>query len=144
MVRPPDDLRPARTSVVLGGRETLLGGDADTPLMSDAIAWGGLLFLSGRAAVDPATGAVRGAGFAEQLDVILSDAALVLAEAGSGFEHVLRVECWLTDRANFADWNAVYARTFPHPRPARTTLIVSELPLAGLLVELQITATAPA
>src|SRR3954467_10990014 len=104
MVRPPDDLRPARTSVALSGRETLLGGDADTPLMSDAIAYGGLLFLSGRAAVDPATGAVRGADFAEQLAIVLADAALVLAEAGSGFEEVLRVECWLTDRANFAAW----------------------------------------
>ena len=61
-----------------------------------------------------------------------------------GFEHVLRVECWLTDRANFPDWNAAFTRVFPHPRPARTTLIVPELPLAGLLVEVQLTAAVPA
>src|SRR5215208_2679495 len=107
MVRPPDDLRHARQAVVLGGGTTLdTGGDA--PLLSDAIHLGELLFLSGRAAVDPATGALRAEDFAGQLRIVLDDALAVLAEAGSGPENVLRVECWLADAADFAEWNVQY------------------------------------
>jgi 2-iminobutanoate/2-iminopropanoate deaminase len=128
---------------VLAGRQTALGATTSTPLMSDAISWGGLLFLSGRAAVDPASGQVRAASFGEQLRIVLDDALEVLVAAGSGVQHVLRVECWLRDRADFAEWNAAYMGTFPPPRPARTTLI-ADFPIDGLLVELQITATVPA
>jgi 2-iminobutanoate/2-iminopropanoate deaminase len=126
------------------GDGVTLGQDFTDPLMSDAIQWGNLLFLSGRAAVDPATGAVRAPDFDGQLRIVLDDALAVLSTAGSGAEHVLRVECWLTDRANFAAWNTVYAATFPPPRPARTTLVVESLPLPGLLVEVQLTAAVPA
>lgn len=111
--------------------------------MSDAIRHGDLLFLSGRAAVDPATGDLRSDDFAGQLEVVLADSLSVLEAAGSGPEHVLRVECWLVDRGDFAEWNSQYAKAFPAPRPARTTLVVAGLPLEGLLVEVQLTATVP-
>jgi 2-iminobutanoate/2-iminopropanoate deaminase len=110
--------------------------------MSDAIRWGDLLFLSGRAAVDPATGTARGENFATQCRVVLEDVGAVLAAGGSGFEHVLRVECWLADAADFPAWNEQFAAAFPSPRPARTTTI-GQLPLPGLLVELQVTAGVP-
>jgi 2-iminobutanoate/2-iminopropanoate deaminase len=108
--------------------------------MSDAIAWGGLVLLSGRAAVDPATGAVRGTTFSEQLQIVLEDVSMVLDEAGSGLDEVLRVECWLTDRRHFPQWNAAYMDTFTNPRPARTTLVVAGLPIEGLLIEIQLSA----
>ena len=107
--------------------------------MSDAIRYGELLLLSGRAAVDPATGEVRGEDFESQARVVLDDVFAVLADAGSGPEHVLRVECWLADRAHFADWNRLFVDAFPNPRPARTTLVCG-LPLPGLLIEIQVTA----
>ena len=111
--------------------------------MSDAICWGDLLLLSGRAAVDPATGLVRATTFGEQLRIVLDDALGVLDAAGTDAGHVLRVECWLRDRRDFAEWNAAYAATFASPRPARTTL-VADFPIDGLLVELQLTAAVPA
>jgi 2-iminobutanoate/2-iminopropanoate deaminase len=107
--------------------------------MSDATRLGDLLFLSGRAAVVPATGTVRAADFEGQLQIVLDDALAVLAEAGSGPGHVLRVECWLANASDFEAWNAGFAAAFPPPRPARTTLVAG-LPLPGLLVELQLTA----
>lgn len=139
MVRPPDDLRLEREAIILGQGTTLDGG-SDHPLMADATRWGDLLFLSGRAAIDPATGAVRADDFAGQLRVVLHDALQVLDAAGSGPELVLRVECSLVNRTDFAEWNRQYAEAFPPPRPARTTLVVAGLPVEGLLVELQLTA----
>jgi 2-iminobutanoate/2-iminopropanoate deaminase len=143
MVRPADDLHEARRAIVVEGRATTLGDSGDAPLMSDAIAWNGLLLLSGRAAVDPASGALRATSFSEQLRIVLDDALAVLERSGSGPEHVLRVECWLRDAADFPAWNAAYAATFPPPRPARTTLVVAGFPVEGLLVELQLTAGLP-
>ena len=139
MVRPPDDLRYSRDSVLLG-QGTSLNAGVDGALISDAIRWGDVIYLSGRAAVDPATGALRCEDFAGQLRIVLADALAVLTEAGSGPEQVLRVECWLADRADFAEWNAQFAATFPPPRPARTTLVVAGFPVEGLLVEVQLTA----
>lgn len=143
MVRPPDDLRLERGTIVLG-QGTTLDTPADYPLMSDATRWGSLLFLSGRAAVDPATGAVRADDFADQLRLVLDDSLAVLKHAGSDPDHVLRVECSLVDAGDFAEWNRQFAEAFPPPRPARTTLVVAGLPLPGLLVELQLTAAVPA
>jgi 2-iminobutanoate/2-iminopropanoate deaminase len=141
MVRPPDDLQQREAVVV--GPGTTLGEAAADPLMSDAVRWGDLLFLSGRAAVDPATGEVRSTEFTEQLRIVLDDTLAVLAAAGSGPEHVVRVECWLTDRGDFPEWNRAYAATFPPPRPARTTLVGVDFPIPGLLVEIQLTAAVP-
>jgi len=138
MVRPVEETASRRISLLLGAGTTL-GSPAETPLMSDAIRWGDLLFLSGRAAVDPGSGEARGDDFDAQCAIVLADVGAVLEAAGSGFELVLRVECWLADRADFPAWNQAFKRAFPHPRPARTTTI-GQLPLPGLLVELQITA----
>lgn len=140
MVRPADDLRYERKCILLRGGTTLGG---ETPLMSDATRWERTLFLSGRAAVDPATGELRATDFDGQMRIVLDDALEVLEVAGSGPGHVLRVECWLSDPKNFGAWNVGYEAAFPPPRPARTTL-VSELPLPGLLIEVQLTAAVPA
>ncbi len=58
------------------------------------------------------------------------------------FADVLRVECFLRRREDFATWNEGFAKAFPEPRPARTTLI-TELVIPDLLIELQVLAAAP-
>jgi 2-iminobutanoate/2-iminopropanoate deaminase len=142
MVRPADEGTSSLRTPFLLGAGTTLGSPAEAPLMSDAIRWGDLLFLSGRAAVDPSSGAARGDDFDAQCAIVLADVGAVLVAAGSGVEHVLRVECWLTSRADFSAWNEAFKQAFPAPRPARTTTL-GELPLPGLLVELQVTAGVP-
>jgi 2-iminobutanoate/2-iminopropanoate deaminase len=109
------------------------------PLLATAVRFGDLLFLSGRAAVEPETLEVVSDDFEEQARFVLDEIVAVLRDAGSGPEHVLRVECWLADAAHFADWNRLYAEYFPAPRPARTTL-VSGFAVPGLLIEVQVTA----
>jgi 2-iminobutanoate/2-iminopropanoate deaminase len=112
------------------------------PLMADAVRWGDVLYLSGRAAVDPETLTLRPGGFDTQAEAVLDDIAAVLDAAGSGFEHVLRVECYLADRADFDAWNRIFRARFPQQPPARTTL-VTEFAVDGMLIELQVTAGVP-
>lgn len=124
--------------VVVG--ELSVGGSA--PLISSAIRWGDLLFLSGRAPIDPATMGVVSTDFAEQARNVLDQIVDTLAAAGSGPEHVLRVQCYLLDADDFGVWNELWAEYFPAPRPVRTT-IVTGFTVPGMLIEIEVTAGAP-
>ncbi len=119
------------------GAGSSMGGD--DPTISDAVRFGDLVFLSGRAAVDPATLKVVGADFAEQAGIVLRDIEPVLIEAGSDWKHVLRIECFLADASDFPAWNRIWRERFDAPRPARTT-VVAEFAIPGILIELQVTA----
>jgi 2-iminobutanoate/2-iminopropanoate deaminase len=109
------------------------------PVISDAVAAGDLLFLSGRAAVDPATLAVIDGGFDVQANSVLADIDAVLEAAGSSRSLVARVECFLADPGDFAAWNRIWSAYFAPPRPARTT-VVAGFAVPGILIELQVTA----
>ncbi|HEY3764465.1 MAG TPA: RidA family protein [Gaiellales bacterium] len=100
---------------------------------------GGFVLLSGRAAVDPATLAVIEGGFEVQAHSVLADIDTVLAAAGSSRALVVRVECFLADPADFPAWNRIWSAYFTPPRPARTT-VVAGFAVAGILIELQVTA----
>jgi 2-iminobutanoate/2-iminopropanoate deaminase len=112
------------------------------PLISSAVRWGDLLFLSGRAPIDTRTLEVVSDDFEAQVRDVLRQIGESLAEAGSGFEHVLRVQCYLLRAEDFATWNRIWAETFPAPRPVRTT-IVTGFTVPGMLVEVEVTAGIP-
>ena len=52
----------------------------------------------------------------------------VLTAAGLGFEDVVKTTVFLRDMADFAAVNGVYAKYFPQPYPARSTVAVAGLP----------------
>jgi 2-iminobutanoate/2-iminopropanoate deaminase len=104
--------------------------------MAGATRWGDLLVLSGLAALDVATMRPVADGLGEQADAIFAQLDDLLARGGASRETVLRVECFLADREDFAAWNAAFAAAFGDRPPARTTL-VAELPVRGLRLELQ-------
>jgi 2-iminobutanoate/2-iminopropanoate deaminase len=130
---------PMTERIVVG--ELPVGGQE--PLISSAIRWGDLLFLSGRAPIDTTTMAVISADFEEQARNVLDQIMASLAEAGSGPEHVLRVQCYLLDASDFDAWNRLWAEYFPAPRPVRTT-IVTGFTVPGMLIEVEVTAGIPA
>jgi 2-iminobutanoate/2-iminopropanoate deaminase len=103
---------------------------------SPAIVSDGVLYVSGQVAQDPATGALVGDDAAAQAEQVLRNAAAILRAAGKDLSHVVRVGVFLTDIADFQSVNAVYARHFEAPYPARTTVAVSALPL-GARVEME-------
>jgi 2-iminobutanoate/2-iminopropanoate deaminase len=112
------------------------------PLISSAVAWGDLLFLAGRAPIDTSTMEVVSDDFEAQARRVLDDIGASLAEAGSSFEHVLRVQSYLADADDFAAWNAIWADYFPSPRPVRTT-IVTGFTVPRMLIEIEVTAGIP-
>jgi 2-iminobutanoate/2-iminopropanoate deaminase len=128
---------PAAKTVV---GELPVGGTE--PLISTAVRWGDLLFLSGRAPIDTTTMEVVSDDFETQARDVLRQIGESLSHAGSSFEHVLRVQCYLLRAEDFGTWNRVWAETFPAPRPVRTT-IVTGFTVPGMLVEVEVTAGIP-
>ena len=103
---------------------------------------GNLVFVSGQAGREPATGAL-GADVTAQTEQVLKNIATILEAAGSSLQHVIRCGVFLVDMKEFPKMNEVYARAFGAHRPARTTVEVSGLPGPGLLVEIDAIAFIP-
>jgi reactive intermediate/imine deaminase len=103
---------------------------------SQAIAAGGLVFVSGQGPVDPVSGSIPG-GVEAQTEQVLKNVAAILSAAGSSMRDVVKVTVHLADLADFATFNNVYARYFSPPFPARTT-VGSQL--RGILVEVDVIA----
>lgn len=103
---------------------------------SPGIVVGNLVFVSGQAGRNPATGAVPGPDVESQTEQALKNIATILDAAGSGLDHVIRCGVFLIDMREFPRMNEVYARVFGTHRPARTTVEVSGLPGNGLRVEI--------
>jgi 2-iminobutanoate/2-iminopropanoate deaminase len=107
---------------------------------SQAVATGGLLLLSGQVGQDP-SGALVAGGVEAEARQIFANLAAVLAAAGKGFGDVVQARIYLTDIADFAAVNAIYAEHFEPPYPARTTIAVAALPL-GAAIEIDLVAEA--
>lgn len=110
---------------------------------SPAVILDRLIFVSGQAATDPATGQMAGPDIEGQTEQVLKNIASILAECGSDLNHVVRVGVFLTDISEFERMNAVYQRMFGANRPARTTVQVTALPRPGLRVEIDAIAYVP-
>jgi 2-iminobutanoate/2-iminopropanoate deaminase len=104
---------------------------------SAAVRSNGFIHVSGHIGQDPATGKLVEGGVTEQTERIFANLALVLGAADKSFADVVRAGVYLTDIASFAAMNAVYAKHFDRPYPARTTIGVAALPL-GALVEIDL------
>jgi 2-iminobutanoate/2-iminopropanoate deaminase len=106
---------------------------------SPAIRAGDTIYLSGQVAQDPRTGRLVEGGVTPQTEQIFDNAEAVLRAAGKTLADVVRVGVFLTDMRDFQAMNAVYARHFTPPYPARTTVGVASLPL-GAAVEIELVA----
>jgi 2-iminobutanoate/2-iminopropanoate deaminase len=108
---------------------------------SQAVVLGKLIFTSGQIPLSPETGEVAGTTIAEQTEQALTNLGAVLEEGGSNFSLVLKTTCFLSDMANFAAFNEVYAKYFSE-KPARSTVAVKALP-RNVLVEVEAIAALP-
>ncbi len=98
---------------------------------SQAVRQGDLLWCSGQLGLVPATGQFVAGGTAEQTEQALRNLDAIAREAGTALNKALRLTVYLVDLGEFAAMNAVYARWFEAPFPARATVQVSALPKGG-------------
>jgi 2-iminobutanoate/2-iminopropanoate deaminase len=104
---------------------------------------GDSITIGGTAGVDPATGQLAGPDVASQTAQILRNFEVMLAAAGSDLGHVVHVDVYLLDIADFEAMNAAYIEAFSaygEHRPARTAIGVASLPKAGAVVTMGLTA----
>jgi 2-iminobutanoate/2-iminopropanoate deaminase len=98
---------------------------------SQAVEVGDLLFLSGQIPLDPATGELVAGGVEAQTSRVMANLGAVLGAAQLGFSQVVKATIYLTDLADFAAVNGVYASYFGDAPPARATVQVAALPRAA-------------
>lgn len=107
---------------------------------SHAVAAGDLLFTSGQLGMVPATGKLAGDGIEAQAEQALKNLESVLAANAMTFANVVKTTIFLTDLADFATVNGIYATRFPAEPPARSCVQVAALP-AGAKIEIEVIAT---
>ena len=108
---------------------------------SQAIVAGSLVFCSGTAGIDPATG-VPGDGIEAQTELALRNLDTILTAAGTSLQGLVKTTIFYTDVEDFATINAVYARFMPDPPPARSAPANVVLP-RGLLISIDAVAVLP-
>ena len=89
------------------------------PTYSQAVRAGGLVFVSGTAPVDPATGAIEGTTIQAQTAQCLANIQAILEEAGSSMEKVASVTVVLAEEDDFPGMNEEWLKWFPSNPPAR-------------------------
>lgn len=99
----------------------------------------GFVYTSGQIPVNPADGTIP-AGIAAQAEQSCKNVGAILEAGGSSFEKVVKTTCFLTDIADFAAFNEVYAKFFTS-KPARSCVAVKDLP-KGVLCEIEAIAEA--
>lgn len=121
-------------------REVFATPDApSSPLYSQAVKAGALVYVSGMAAIDTTSGALAGETIKEQTRQSLANCEAVLRAAGATLDDVVEVGVLLTNPADFAEMNEEYATWFPTAPPTRyVTKLGVELP--GVLISIRMTA----
>ena len=110
---------------------------------SPAVRAGDWVVLAGQVPLDPATGSLVDGDAAAQCARVLANIVGVLADCGASLADVAKTTVFVTDLADFAAMNAVYAEAFGDHKPARSTVEVAALPL-GAKVEIEAWAYLPA
>ena len=102
---------------------------------SQAMKVGNTVFTSGQIPIDPSTGNIDATDIKAQTEQVCINLKAVLEAAGSSMEKVIKTTCFLSDMADFAAFNEVYAKHFTSC-PARSCVAVKSLP-KGSLVEVE-------
>ena len=106
---------------------------------SHAIAVGDFLYTSGQIPLNPETGKIAGDTIEVQTEQVLKNLEFVLAANGMTFANVIKTTVFLTDLADFATVNGIYATRFPAEPPARSCVQVAGLP-GGSKIEIELVA----
>ena len=104
-----------------------------------AVRTGDLLFCAGQIPIEPKDGNLVNGDIKVQTDRVLQNVKAILEDQGLTFNHVVKSTVFLTNLADFAGMNEVYAKYFTENFPARSTIQVAALP-KGATVEIEVIA----
>ncbi|HOX59920.1 MAG TPA: Rid family detoxifying hydrolase [Candidatus Paceibacterota bacterium] len=104
-----------------------------------AVRIGDLLFCAGQIPLDPATGNLVTGDIKAQAERALQNVQAILDDQKLTFANVVKSTVFLTNLADFAGMNEVYAKYLTADFPARSTIQVAALP-KGASVEIEVIA----
>ena len=119
-------IRPARSAPAVGP-------------YNHAVRIGDLLFCAGQIPLDPAHGNLVSGDIKVQTERALENVKIILEDQNLSFANVVKSTVFLTNLADFAGMNEVYAKYFTADFPARSTVQVAALP-KGANVEIEVIA----
>ena len=106
---------------------------------SQAVKSGNFIFASGQIPLDPVSGEMVENDVKKQTERVMENIKGLLESENLTMANIIKTTCFLTDMANFAAFNEVYATYFPENPPARSTVAIKSLP-KDALVEVEIIA----
>lgn len=104
-----------------------------------AVRIGELLFCAGQIPLDPVSGVLVAGDIKAQTQRVLENIKILLEDQKLTFSHVVKTTVFLTNLADFAGMNEVYAQYLTADFPARSTVQVAGLP-RGANVEIEVIA----
>ena len=117
------------------------GTDVIKMVIAPGVRTGDLLFLSGTVGLDSKRGQLAGNEIEAQARQAMVNLGQVLETAGSSWDKVVKVTCFLVHaKRDFAGWNKVFKEFFPADPPARTT-VGADIAMEGALIEVELIAT---
>jgi 2-iminobutanoate/2-iminopropanoate deaminase len=104
-----------------------------------AVRVGDLLFCAGQIPIDPKDGNLIIGDIKAQTERALENVKAILDDQKLTFANVVKSTVFLTNLADFAGMNEIYAKFFTENFPARSTIQVAALP-KGANVEIEVIA----
>lgn len=117
------ELAPHKEVVATKGAPAAIGP------YSQAVRFGGTLYVSGQIAIDPVTNQPLSAGSIEdQTRLVIENLRAVLAANDMTLADVVSTQVFVKDLNEFPRMNAVYGSYFKDAPPARATVEIARLP----------------
>ena len=101
---------------------------------SQAIVHNDLIYVAGQGAAHPTTNEITLGTIEEETELALENIRIILEEAGSSLDKVLKVTAYLLHMEEYSRFNEVYKKYFKEDPPARVCIQAAELPF-GTRVE---------
>ena len=92
-----------------------------------------LTFVSGQIPINPTSGELIGRDFGEQAHQAFINLRAIIEESGGRMSNCVKINAYLTNLENFAEFNTVMAHYFSEPFPARAAIGVNSLPKNSLV-----------
>ncbi len=98
-----------------------------------AVVAGNFVFCSGQLGLDPDTMELTGNSVKDQTWQVMKNIEIVLKEAGTTMDKIVKTTVFLNDMNDFPAMNKVYEECFAGHKPARAAVEVSRLPKDALV-----------